>query len=247
MNIFVTGGSRGIGLNIVKTALSHGYNVAFTYRDPATTDAQKLLSELQTLAPSALCKAYLLDVRFSDQVSTVVDAASDDFGDFDAVVNNAGININNLAFSMTDSDWQDVIDTNLTGAFYIIRQFLPIFLANRKGRFISISSIASRGMSGQANYSASKAGLLGLSAAISKEYGQKGITSNVISPGFFKTEMTDNTMSEQLKAFWMQHCPAGRMGQLEELSELVMFLASDKASFINGQNIYVTGGLDWAG
>lgn len=244
MKIFITGGSRGIGANIVKTALKNGHEVAFTYNNPKT-DVEKLLSEFTTIHSNCVCKAYQLDVRDSVQVTEVGDQVIDDFGTIDVVVNNAGINHNSLAFNMSDEEWNSVLETNLTGAFYIMRQFLPIFLSNKKGRFISMSSIAHRGLSGQVNYSASKAGLIGLSTAIAKEYGSKGITSNVIAPGFFETDMTDDTMSDGLKEFWIQHCPAKRMGKLEELSDLVLFLSSNKASFINGQTIYITGGLDW--
>ncbi len=245
MKIFITGGSRGIGHAIVMTALAKGHDVAFTYNNPETNVAQ-LLEEAKAIAPNQLCKAYQLNIRNADDVATVVDSVLDDFDSIDTVINNAGINKNNLAFSMSDTEWLDVIDTNLNGTFYVIRQFLPVFLANRKGRFVTISSIAKDGISGQANYSASKAGLLGLSGAIAKEYGQKGITSNVVVPGMFETDMTKESLSADLKKFWIQHCPVKRMGHLQELAEVVLFLGSDAASFVNGQAINVTGGLDWA-
>jgi NAD(P)-dependent dehydrogenase (short-subunit alcohol dehydrogenase family) len=127
-----------------------------------------------------------------------------------------------------------------------MREFLSLFLANKKGRFVTLSSIAKDGIAGQANYGASKAGLVGLSGTIAKEYGKKGITSNVVVPGVFETDMTNRTLSEELKSFWLTHCPLKRMGRLEELSATVLFLASDASSFINGQVINVTGGLDWA-
>jgi NAD(P)-dependent dehydrogenase (short-subunit alcohol dehydrogenase family) len=161
-------------------------------------------------------------------------------------VANAGVNVNNLAVSMSDAEWTTVIDTNLTGAFYVCRQFLPTFLGNGFGRIILISSIGAHGVSGQANYAASKAGLLGLSAALAKEYGRKGITSNVVIPGFFDTDMTREGMSESNRSFWLQYCPVGRVGDLGEVSKVVMFLASAAASFVNGQALGVTGGLDWA-
>ena len=170
-------------------ALAKGHDVAFTYNNP-DTDIAKILEEAKRIAPEQMCKGYQLNVRNAADVVTVTDQVLDDFDNIDTVINNAGINKNNLAFSMTDDEWLDVIDTNLNGAFYIIRQFLPVFLANRKGRFVTVSSIAKDGISGQANYSASKAGLIGLSGAIAKEYGQKGITSNVVVPGMFETDMT---------------------------------------------------------
>ena len=245
MKMFITGGSRGIGHNIMTTALKKGYDVAFTYVNPQT-DVDFLLKKAQEIAPDYICKAYQLDVSQSEQVTEIVDRVIDDFDGVDVVINNAGINKNNLLFNMSDGEWHNVLNTNLTGAFYVMRQFLPVFLAQKKGRFITISSIAKDGISGQANYSASKAGLVGLSGAIAKEYGQKGITSNVVVPGFYDTNMTQQTMSDELKKSWVQYCPLKRMGKLEELSAAVMFLASDEASYINGQVISVTGGLDWA-
>jgi NAD(P)-dependent dehydrogenase (short-subunit alcohol dehydrogenase family) len=153
---------------------------------------------------------------------------------------------------MSDEDWRLVLDTNLSGSFFVARSFLPTFLAHGRGRFIFISSIAAGGLSGQANYAASKAGLSGLSGALAKEYGRKGITSNVIVPGFFETDMTRETMSAQQKSFWLQFCPLGRMGHLGErgaggeIAGMVLFLASAEAAFVNGQAISVTGGLDWS-
>ena len=244
MNIFITGGSRGIGNNLVLTALKKGHNVAFTYHNPET-DLESLLKTARDLAPNQKCRGYQLDVKNSEQVNNVADQVISDFDDIDAVINNAGINRNNLAFTMTDEEWNEVIATNLTGCFYVIRAFLSVFLAKRKGRFVSISSIAKDGVAGQSNYSASKAGLVGLSATIAKEYGPKGITSNVVVPGLFETDMTREYLSDDLRKFWIEHCPAGRMGKLEELSEVILFLISDEASFINSQVIPVTGGLNF--
>jgi NAD(P)-dependent dehydrogenase (short-subunit alcohol dehydrogenase family) len=245
MKIFITGGSRGIGHAIVKMALTKGHDVAFTYNNPHT-DLDRLLSEAASIAPERMCKAYQLNISSSDQVVAVVDQVLNDFDSIDTVINNAGINKNNLAFSMSDEEWKEVIDTNLSGTFYVIRQFLQEFLANRKGRFVTISSIAKEGLSGQANYSASKAGLIGLSGTIAKEYGSKNITSNVVVPGMFETDMTKDTLSPELQKFWLEYCPLKRMGQLDELAEVVLFLASDSSSFINGQVINVTGGMDWS-
>lgn len=245
MKIFITGGSRGIGYATMMMALERGHDVAFTYNNPKT-DVQKIIDEAKRIAPNQLCKGYLLNVRYNDQVIDVVDAVLDDFDTIDTVINNAGINRNNLAFSMTDDEWDDVIGTNLSGAFYVIRAFLPTFLANRKGRFINLSSIAKDGLSGQANYAASKAGLIGLSRTIAKEYGQKGITCNVIAPGMFDTDMVKEHLSDTLRGFWIQHCPAKRLGHVNELAEVILFVGSDAASYVNGQTIEVNGGLDWA-
>ena len=226
------------------TALKKGHNVAFTYQNP-DTDLESLLIQAKEVAPDQKCMGYQLDVRDSGRVNHVSELVTADFDDIDAVINNAGINRNNLAFTMSDEEWNEVIATNLTGSFFVIRAFLPVFLAKRKGRFVSISSIAKDGVAGQSNYSASKAGLVGLSATIAKEYGPRGITSNVVVPGLFETDMTREYLSDELRKFWMKHCPAGRMGELEELSNVILFLISDEASFINSQVIPVTGGLNF--
>ena len=246
MKLFITGASRGIGKQIMKSALQQGHDVAFTYCNPKTPVGD-LLEEAKQIAPDQVCRAYRLDVKDSDEVAQVVDQVVDDFESIDAVVNNAGINRNSLAFNTSDEDWHEILNTNLSGAFYVIRQFLSVFLAERKGRFVQISSIAKDGLSGQAHYSATKAGLVGLSGAIAKEYGSKGITSNVVVPGMFETDLTKESLSDDLRRFWLQHCPVKRLGKLEELAEVVLFLASEGASFVNGQVISVTGGLDWGG
>ena len=229
MILFITGGSRGIGKAVVLRAIESGWDVAFTYHNNQA-QAQNTVTQANKLAPNRLCRAYKLDVRDAQKVEEVLDQVDHDIGNIDAVVCNAGININNLALSMTDEQWQQVIDTNLTGAFYTIRQALSYFLSNKKGRFILVSSIAKDGMSGQVNYSASKAGLVGLSAAIAKEYGSKGITSNVVVPGFFTTDMTTKTMSNALKKFWVEFCPLKRMGKLDELADVILFLSSTTKS-----------------
>ena len=169
-----------------------------------------------------------------------------DFEKIDVVVCNAGINRLNLLVQMSDEEWDDVLRTNLTGSFYVARYFLPSMMAQRFGRFILLSSIGYSGITGQANYCASKAGLHGLASAIAKEYGRRGITANVIVPGFFDTDMSRDGASLVNKEFWKQYCPLGRMGKLGEISKLVTFLTSDGAGFINGQAIPVNGGLDWA-
>ena len=245
MNFFVTGGSRGIGESIVLEAVRRGYDVGFTYLNNEKR-AMEVVEAAKQINEGSRCRAYQLDVRSSAAVEEVGDRFLDDFGSIDVVVANAGINKNNLVASMSDEDWDDVLRTNLTGTFYICRQFLPAMLANRLGRFILMSSVGYSGVSGQANYCASKAGLHGLCSSMAKEYGRKGITTNVVVPGFFDTDMSRDGMSQTNKEFWIQFCPVGRMGELQEVAHVVMFLASKGASFINGQTIPVTGGLDWA-
>ncbi len=245
MSFLVTGGSRGIGRGIVLNALKQGHDVAFTYRGNAEA-ADETVRLAADLAPGRKCKGYQLDQRDAAAVEDVSWTIQDDFPDLRVVVCNAGINQDALAFSMSDEQWNDVIGTNLTGSFYIARAFLSPLIASGAGRLIFMSSVAVDGLTGQANYAASKAGLLGLMRTLAKEYGKKGLTSNAIIPGFFDTDMTRNTMSAGHQDFWRKFCPVGRMGTLDEVSAAVLFLASEEASFVNGVALPVTGGLDQA-
>ncbi len=245
MKLFVTGGSRGIGEGIVMEAARAGHDVAFTHRD-ARDAAERVVAAARDVSHGARIQAYALDQRRSQAVEEVGDRVLDDFGTIQGVVCNAGVNINGLAASLGDEDWQTVIDTNLSGSFYVCRQFLPSMVKARHGRLVMVSSLGRGGVTGQAAYAASKAGLLGLSSTLAKEYGRRGITSNVVVPGFFDTDMTREGMSESNKRFWLEYCPIGRMGRLSEVASVVMFLLSDGASYVNGESIAVTGGLDWA-
>jgi NAD(P)-dependent dehydrogenase (short-subunit alcohol dehydrogenase family) len=246
MNYFVTGGARGIGAGIVLQAVREGHDVAFAYRGN-TDAAAKVEAQAKALRPGCQCRGYVMDVASADQVTSVGDQILEDFDGIGVVVNCAGINRANLVVSMSDEEWHSVLATNLHGPFYVIRQFLPTMLSSRFGRIINVSSIQHSGAAGQANYAASKAGLHGLTATLAKEYGRKGITANVVVPGFFDTDMTRETMPPQAKEYWAQYCPMpkGRMGTIEELATVVTFLAGPGGSYINGQVIPVTGGLDW--
>jgi len=246
MNYFVTGGSRGIGAGIVLQAVREGHDVAFAFKGNREA-AARVEAEAQRLRPGCQCKGYQLDVSEAEQVAEVGDQVLADFDEIGVVVNCAGINRANLVVSMADEEWHAVLATNLHGPFYVIRQFLPTMLSARFGRIINVSSIQHSGAAGQANYAASKAGLHGLTASLAKEYGRKGITANVVVPGFFDTDMTRDSMPAQAKEYWAQYCPMpkGRMGHIDELATVVTFLAGPGGGFINGQVIPVTGGLDW--
>lgn len=242
---FVTGGSRGIGAGIVLEAIEQGHDVAFTYvrNEAAAADVARKAQELR---PGCICKAYQMQVADASSVEAVADQVLEDFETMHVIVNCAGVNRDNLVVSMEDEEWDEVIATNLTGPFYVIRQFLPTLMSNRFGRIINISSIQNNGGTGQANYAASKAGLHGLTKTLAKEYGRRGITSNVVVPGFFDTDMTRESMPEIAKQYWKQNCPVpkGRMGEISELAKTVGFLASEGAAFVNGEVINVTGGLN---
>jgi len=243
MIFFVTGGSRGIGAAIVLEAIGLGHDVAFTYWNHAEL-ADRVVARAREIGPGRRCHAYRLDVRDSAAVEAVGDQALDEFGTVDTVVANAGVNVPGLAVTLSDEAWHTVLDTNLSGAFYVCRQFLPAFLANGRGRIILVSSVGHGGVTGQVSYAASKAGLLGLSGSLAREYGRRGLTSNVVVPGFIETDMTSD--ATELREFWTRFCPAGRVGTPGDVASVVMFLASDAASFVNGQVIPVTAGLDWA-
>jgi len=243
--VFITGGSRGIGRAFVREAVVQGWDVAFTYA--ARSDAADVVVQDATrLAPGARVRAYCLDVRDAAAVDAVADEVVEAFGGVTAVIPNAGVNLNGLAYAVSNEDWSTVIDTNLTGSFYVCRAFLPELVSRRHGRILLLSSVTAAGASGQAAYAASKAGLVGLAKTLAKEYGPKNITTNVVVPGYFETDMTKETMSPALSAFAVEYCPMRRLGQLDELVKTMCFLIGDSAGFINGDEIRVTGGLDWA-
>jgi len=243
LKFFITGGSRGLGAALVLRAVAASHEVAFTYRSNEAS-ALAVVAEARALVPDCHVQCYALDVRFADQVEAVGDRVVDDFETVDVVVNNAGVSRPNLAVTMSDEEWDEVLATNLTGAFYVCRTFLPILMSNDGGRIINVSSIVAQGMSGMVNYAAAKAGLIGLTKTLAKEYGRKKITANVLLPGHFDTDMQ---MSDRMQSFWRDFAPVpkGRAGQRDELADLILFLSSPAAAFINGETIHMTGGLDW--
>ncbi len=244
MNAFVSGGSRGIGRDIVLKFVRMGWGVAFTYAHNKlmADETVKLAKEIN---PNVKVIAYQLDVRNSDEVDNVVDKAIEDFDHITALVNNAAIVKDNAAALMSNEDWNDVIATNLTGPFYLARSFIMHFLSMKKGRIVNISSLAQYGSPGQVNYSAAKSGLIGLTQSLGKEYGAKGITSNVVTVGYVQTSMTEDHMSKHLQEFWVKHCPLKRIASGEEIANAVFFLSSDEGRFVNCEVLNVSGGLTY--
>lgn len=242
--MFVSGGSRGLGAGLVVSAARAGYDVAFTYRSSREA-AESVVRRATEAAPQSRTIAYELDVRDPDAVEHIGDRVLDDLDQVDVVVANAGVTRVGLAFSTSDDDWREVIDTNLTGAFWVTRQFLPSMLARRFGRLLFMSSAAAAGMSGDVAYCASKAGLIGLAKAMAKEYGRKGITSNALVLGLFETEMTERGLSASNREFYDTYCPVGRPGRIDELAAAVLHYAGEAGAFVTGQAIHLTGGLDW--
>lgn len=244
MNIFVTGGSRGIGRNIVLKFVKEGWGCGFTYvgNKAGADDTIKLAKEVNS---DAKVLAYQLDLRDVPQIETVIEKAIDDFEDIHAVVNNAAMVKNNAAVLMSNEEWDDVIATNLSGPYHVIQNLLMHFISNKYGKIVNIASLAHTGSSGQANYAASKAGLIGLTLTIAKEYGVKGINANVLSLGYIQTDMTKDNMIQALHDFWMTYCPLKRPGKPEDIANIIYFLCSDDSSFITGEVINATGGLNY--
>lgn len=245
MNVLVTGGSRGIGRAIVLRLVKAGHGCAFTYATNQQA-ADETIALARDLNSDCKVQAYKMDVKHPDEVETVIETVIDDFEDIAGVVNNAAVVRNNAAALMSNEEWDDVIGTDLSGPFYVIRSLLLHFMSNRLGRIVNISSLAQNGCSGQINYAASKAGLIGMTQTVAKEYGAKGITANVVTVGYVPTEMTKDHMADSLHQFWMQHCPAKKTGTGDDIANLVNFLVSDEAAFINGEVIRVSGGLTYA-
>jgi 3-oxoacyl-[acyl-carrier protein] reductase len=215
----VTGGTRGIGASIAERLQADGYKVATLGRSGGDVQA---------------------DVADPAAVQAAFDEVRERFGPVLILVNNAGVTADGLAIRMPDDDWARVIDTNLNGAFNCTKRGLEDMLKARWGRIVNVSSIsAERGNSGQANYAASKAGLLGFTRVIAKEMGKRNITSNAVTPGFIETEMTAELPAKELAAA----IPAARIGQPEEVAAAVSFLVSDQAAYVNGATLAVDGGL----
>lgn len=245
MNAFITGGSRGIGRSIVLKFVKEGWGVAFTYvgNREGADETIRLAKEIRA---DVKIQAYQLDQKDPDKVETVVEQAINDFEEFVALVNNAAAVRNNAAAIMTNEEWDEVIRTDLSGPFYVSRSFLMHFIPNRKGRIVFISSLAQHGCSGQANYAAAKAGLIGLAQTLGKEYGPKGITANVVTVGLVETDMTRDHLASHLMDFWMKYCPLKKVGTGDEIANAVYFLSSDESGFINCEVLRVSGGLIYA-
>lgn len=236
----VTGGSRGIGAGIVRHLASAGAQVFFTYNSNGEK-AQAIAEELS--ANSAPVQAIKADVTNADEVQTLIQNVLDSAGHIDILVNNAGITKDGLLMRMSESDWDDVLNTNLKGVFLCSKAVLRSMMSKRQGRIINIGSIVGlSGNAGQANYAASKAGVVGFTRSLAKEVASRNILVNCIAPGYIETDMTEKLTDEQRKAF-SEHIPLKRAGSVEEIAGVVAFLASDSASYITGQVLNVDGGL----
>ena len=234
----VTGASRGIGRAIALRLAEDGANVAVIYAGSADK-AEAVVNEITALGVNA--KAYQCNVADSAAVNETVKAVTNDLGKIDILVNNAGITRDGLMLRMKDEDFDAVLDTNLKGAFNMIRACYSGFIRKKSGRIINISSVSGiMGNAGQANSSASKAGVLGLTKSVARELASRGITCNAVAPGFIQTDMTENLGDNNPL---LNSIPLGRMGKPEDIAAAVAFLASDSAAYITGEVLKVDGGL----
>ena len=239
-NILITGGSRGIGRSVVETLVKNGANVGFTFSSseiPAKTICNKLNSE------NVKCIAYKSDASKLDQCEKLINSFLTDFETIDVLINNAGITKDNLLLRMSEEDFDEVIEVNLKSVFNMTKACQKVFLKNRSGTIINMSSVVGvKGNAGQSNYAASKSGIIGFSKSIAQELGSRNIRCNVIAPGFIRTEMTDN-LSQSIIQGWTDNIPLKRPGESADVANLCLFLASDLSSYITGQVINVDGGL----
>ncbi len=236
----VTGAGRGIGAAIAQRLASEGAKVAIVSRTEA--NSQKVAEAINAQFPEA-ARPYAVDVADHAASAAVCQQIAKDFGSVDILVNNAGVTRDRLALRLSEEDWDVVLDTNLKGAFNFIQPLLRSIMKSGKGRIINISSVSGlMGTAGQVNYGASKAGLIGLTKSLAREVASRGVTVNVIAPGFVTTDMTD-VLSDELKKIVQTQIPLASFGEPEDIASAVAFLASAEARYITGQVLTVDGGL----
>lgn len=236
----ITGAGRGIGHAIALKFAAEGARVAVVSRNE--TNALRTADEINA-RHAGLAKAYAVDVANHTSVAELANQILTDFSRVDILVNNAGVTRDGLSMRMSEEDWDVVVDTNLKGTFNCIQAFERAMIKQRSGRIINIGSVAGlMGNAGQANYAASKAGVLGLSKTIARELASRGITCNVVAPGFIETDMTD-VLPEKIKQAVVAQIPSGAFGKPEDIAAAVAFLASAEAGYITGQCLTVDGGM----
>jgi 3-oxoacyl-[acyl-carrier protein] reductase len=236
----VTGATRGIGKGIALKLAQQGANVAFTFVS-SVEKAKVFEAELAALGVKA--KGYQSNAAQFAEAEILVNEIVKEFGSLDILVNNAGITRDNLLMRMTEEMWDEVMDTNLKSAFALIKAVQRPMMKNRFGSIINITSVVGiTGNAGQANYAASKAGMIGLTKSVAKELGSRNIRCNAVAPGFIETEMTE-ALSEDVRAEWVKGIPLKRGGLPEDVANTVLYLASDLSAYVSGQTICVDGGM----
>lgn len=237
----ITGAARGIGKAVAIRFAQEGCDIAFTDLN-IDENAEATKKEIEALGVRA--KAYASNAANYDETHEVVKEIAKDFGKIDILVNNAGITRDGLMMRMNEQQWDMVININLKSAFNFIHALTPIMMKQKSGSIINMSSVVGvHGNTGQANYSASKAGMIGLAKSIAQELGSRGIRANAIAPGFIATEMT-HQLSEEVRAEWAKQIPLRRAGTPEDVANAAIFLASDLSSYITGQVIQIDGGMN---
>lgn len=239
-NILITGGTRGIGLAAVKRFAEQGANVAFTYVS-SEAKANEIIAEFA--GESNKIKAYRSDASSFADSEKLIENVLADFGTIDVLINNAGITKDNLLLRMTEEQFDTVIANNLKSVFNLTKHIAKLMLRQRSGSIINLTSIVGvRGQAGQANYAASKAGIIGFTKSVADEFGSRNIRCNAISPGFIDTDMT-GVLTEEQKQGILKQIPMTRMGKAEEVADVMVFLASDLSSYVSGQVISVCGAM----
>ena len=236
----VTGASRGIGRAVALKLASDGYRVAINYQNSASA-AQDVLERIRASGGTAI--AVQADVSSAEQVKGLFSAVAKELGPVEVLVNNAGITRDNLLVRMSDEEWDSVVRTNLNSVFFCARAAIRTMMKARFGRIVAMSSVSGlAGNAGQANYAAAKAGILGIIKSIAREAGSRGVTANVIAPGYIETDMTAS-LADSVRERVLAQIPAGRYGSPDDIANVAAFLVSDAASYINGQVIAVDGGM----
>ncbi len=242
-NILITGGSRGIGEAIVRQLAAHGANIGFTYVSASSqTISEELVTELSETGTKIKC--YQSNAADFKQAEQLIQQFIADFGTIDVLINNAGITKDTLLLRMTEDHWDDVINVNLKSVFNLTKHCMRYMLKNQGGSIINMSSVVGVfGNAGQANYAASKAGIIGFTKSIAKEVGSRNIRCNAIAPGFIGTEMTEE-LDEKTKEQFLANIPMKRLGSGTDVANTVLYLASDLSTYVTGQVISVCGGLN---
>ena len=234
-NVLITGASGGIGNEIVKKFVSLGANVLGT-----GTKIEKL-DQVKKKYPSIKVKKF--DISKHSEIEEFIDNVSLELGGIDILINNAGTNVDNLSLRMKDDEWKKVIDVNLTSTFLLSKYCVKKMLKKKYGRIVNVTSVVGHtGNLGQSNYSASKAGIIGMSKSLAIEYAKKNITINCVSPGFIVSDMTLN-IAEKVKLYLTSRIPMGKLGSGEDVSNCAAFLSSEQASYVTGETIHVNGGM----